>query len=74
MNEYRAAEGPGPYKAARTWKREVIIQNGGRKSFDFLFGVAGIMTIARDWKWEKNYLSSPVTSVEFVGSDLVLSG
>lgn len=32
------------------------------------------MTLVRDWEWEKKDLISPVTSVEFVGSDLLLSG
>lgn len=32
------------------------------------------MAIASNWTWEKKYLTSPVTSLEFVGSDLVLSG
>ena len=32
------------------------------------------MTIVRDWEWEKKNLISPVTSVEFLRSDLLLSG
>ena len=34
----------------------------------------GVMAIAHEWKWEKSHLTSPVTSVEFLGPDLVLSG
>ena len=33
-----------------------------------------MMAIASNWTWEKKYLTSPVTSLEFFGSDLVLSG
>lgn len=33
-----------------------------------------MMTTSGHWKWKKNYLTSPVTSVEFIGSDLILSG
>lgn len=40
----------------------------------FSSSVNEIMTAASDWTWEKKHLTSPVTSVEFVGSDLVLSG
>jgi len=36
--------------------------------------VPGKMTIVRDWEWEKKNLISPVTSVEFLGSDVLLSG
>ncbi|XP_068709317.1 tRNA (34-2'-O)-methyltransferase regulator WDR6-like isoform X1 [Montipora foliosa] len=32
------------------------------------------MTTSFPWKWEKNYLTSPVTSTEFLGSDLLFSG
>lgn len=32
------------------------------------------MTTSYPWKWEKNYLTSPVTSTEFLGSDLLFSG
>ena len=33
-----------------------------------------IMTTSCPWKWEKNYLTSPVTSTEFLGPDLLFSG
>ena len=44
------------------------------KCGDFASVLEEIMTITPDWKWEKHHLTSPVTSVAFLGADLIISG
>ena len=44
------------------------------KCEDFVSVLEEIMTITPDWKWEKHHLTSPVTSVAFLGADLIISG
>ena len=44
------------------------------KCGDFVSVLEETMTITPDWKWEKHHLTSPVTSVAFLGADLIISG
>ena len=44
------------------------------KCGDFVSVLEETMTINPDWEWEKHHLTSPVTSVAFLGADLIISG